>query len=80
MQRASALWPAALPEGLSALVGAGVTLGAMVGDQSLRKRWWGDLVGPVVFGGSGGDRVGTARDLLLQPPDLSVGRAVAKQA
>ena len=40
MQRASALWPAVLPEGLSASDGAGVTRGAMMGDQSLRKRGW----------------------------------------
>ena len=40
-----ALLPAWLPEGLSASVGVGVTLGAMMGDQSLRKRWGDEVLG-----------------------------------
>src|SRR5262245_7606249 len=41
LQRASALRTAALPAELSASVGAGVTLVAMMGDRPLHRRWWG---------------------------------------
>src|SRR5262245_33017812 len=78
LQWASTLSPAALPAELSASVGVGVTLSAMVGDQSLRKRWWGEFVKQLDVARLGRDRVSAAGNLFLWSPHLAVARAVAQ--
>jgi hypothetical protein len=66
-----------LPEELSATCGVGASLGAMMGDQSLRKGGW---VRKGSVDSSGGHRIGGAFDLLVQSRhDAGVGFSVAQR-
>ena len=65
-----------LPAELSASSGAGATLGAMMGDRSLRKRWEVWVQGESC---SSRQREGGARDLLAKPRRCSIRFAIAQR-
>ena len=68
-----------LPEGLSASLRVGATRFAMMGDQSLRKRWGKREQQQLDMELSGGNGERDALDLLVRADDrLAVRRAVAQ--